>query len=182
MYRPKDDIVTFYYNSRYCDKDRLSEVESDRSYDIYAEFISNQVMELEEYNTLCDEFKEFLRSYKSGDIVEVVEKLNVILKDVPQKRLRVTISGKTDDNIQTVEYIDGLLEFYYFSRQCWDDTVYVCKKYNGIDIKFQKAGINVQSIEDVNDIYKELNQIFAKVFKLQELEKGKNPSITRHQN
>ena len=134
-------------------------------------YLSKDSISEDNYKILCKQFKDYLNSLENGDIVEVTSSIKNMLKDFDESKLEINISD--DNKYQTVEYVDGYMDFCHLSYKDWDDIVSVIDSKRVIDVHYKKFRKHFNSDETISNISEELLEMMNKVYELRKMEKKK---------
>lgn len=123
------------------------------------EYSSKKTIDKENSSVLNKELKNFVSQLSSNSsIIDIVKNIRDITSDLEEGRLNVTI-GRVDSG-EYVYYKNGLVESCGAYREKFDDNIYVYCNTDGIDIKYKKDGVYLNSEKQIVKINKELYDLY----------------------
>lgn len=137
---------------------------------IKVEFNTRTSMNQDEYDNYKKMFKEYLKNNTSEDIIDIVINLKEIFNNLEENRLSILIKNIDDEFFQEVEYLNGKLSRFNFTRKDWSNIISLSNDYFGTNIRYKKSCKMIKTKDDIKSIYDELNIYLEKIYKLTELE------------
>ena len=132
-------------------------------------YASSSTISNENYIELKKQFRDYLSTEISEDLVEVTSNLKELFKDFDEKELVISIEG--EKTYQIVEYREGKMEYSNFSIKDWDDFVSVIDSNRSININYKKYRKRLSDEDTISGISNEINNMMNKVLDLRNLEK-----------
>jgi hypothetical protein len=146
--------------------------EKNKKVTIKVDYLSKTEISNEEYVSIKVKFSDYIKNQfdsEQDDIIDVVDSIRYITKDLDERRLRVCI--EKDDYKEEVFYENGLAYSCNFHKEVWDDVISVSSSHKGIDVKYKKDSFYLDSEEKVNSINSELNTFYKKIIMLNSMSK-----------
>ena len=133
-----------------------------------------------DYFRLRQELKKYVTEecdFNKSHIVDVVKKIREITHYLEEDKLEVVI--KRENSYESVYYENGNAESCSLYRKQCDDEVSVHSNYKGIDIKYKKSNIYLNSEDKIKIINSELEELYRNVIMLNNMKKNNEEDIKK---
>ena len=149
-----------------------SDIDKENKTTIKVDYLSKTELGSEEYTSIQNMFNDYIKNNydsENDDVVDVVDSIRYITKDLNERRLRVCI--EKDNYGEEVFFEEGMAYSCNFHKIVWDDEISVSSSHKVIDVKFRKMNFYLDNPEKVELINNELNTFYEKIMALNNMTK-----------